>query len=144
MKKIFRFPINIYAGILLIFISLTAGGCGVWRDFTTYFNLYYNLNDLFSQAETIINDQKKSAFELEETPVSGNASTLLNQVIEKASKLLQYNSQSSFVDDALLIIGKSFFYMQNYQKALRKFDELITAQPDSKLVLEAEFWAAKT
>lgn len=144
MKKLFRFPISVYTGILLTFISLTGAGCGVWHDFTTYFNLYYNLSDLYSQAETAIKEQKRNLFDLEEVPISGNASALLNQVIEKSSKLLQFNAESSFVDNALFMLGKSFYYMQNYQKALRKFDELVIGQPNSSFLLEAEFWAAKT
>lgn len=144
MKKLFRFPIGIYSGIFLAFLGFSSSGCGVWGDFTTYFNLYYNLSDVYSQAEASLKEQKKGLFDLEEVAVSGNATTLFNQVIEKSSKLLQFNGESSFVDDALFMLGKSFYYMQNYQKALRKFDELLTAQPNSSLALEAEFWAAKT
>lgn len=144
MKKLFRFPTSVYTGILLAFISLTGAGCGVWHDFTTYFNLYYNLSDIYSQAETAVKEQKRNLFDLEEVPISGNAAALFNQVIEKSSKLLQFNHESSFVDNALLMLGKSFYYLQNYQKALRKFDELVMGQPNSDFVLEAEFWAAKT
>lgn len=144
MKKLFRFRISLNQAVILAFISITVSGCGVWRDFTTYFNLYYNLSDLYSQAEAAIKDQKKNLYDLDEITISSNASALLNQVVDKASKLLQFNGESSFVDDALLMLGKSFYYMQNYQKALKKFDELITAQPNSSLALEADFWGAKT
>jgi TolA-binding protein len=144
MKNLLRFQKGIYVGILIACISLTGAGCGVWRNFTTYFNLYYNLSDLYTQAEKAVKDQKRNIFDLEEIPISSNATALFNQVIEKSSKLLQFNAESSFVDDALLMLGKSFYYMQNYQKALRKFDELVVGQPNSSLVLEAEYWGAKT
>lgn len=144
MKKLFRFSIGNYIGLFLIALSLLAPGCGVWRDFTTYFNLYYNLSDIYSQAETAMKEQKKNLLDLEEPPIPSNATTLFNQVIEKSSNLLQFNGQSSYVDDALLMLGKAFYYMQNYQKASRKFDELISTQPNSKLVLEAELWSGKT
>jgi outer membrane protein assembly factor BamD (BamD/ComL family) len=65
-------------------------------------------------------------------------------VIEKLSKLLQFYNKSSFVDDALLMIGKAFYYQQDYIKAHRKFTELITTFPESDLVSDAMLWSGKT
>ena len=52
-------------------------------------------------------------------------------------------AQTSYVDDALLIIGKCFYYQRNYQKSQRKFEELLSTQPESEYVLEAELWIGK-
>ncbi|MCE1190367.1 MAG: hypothetical protein LWX56_14660 [Ignavibacteria bacterium] len=131
----------------LLYLSLLAfifAGCGLWEDFTTYFNLYYNASDLFSQAEQQIKDQRKDPFVKFDAPVPGSASQLLDKVIEKCSKILQFNAKSSLVDDALLMIGKAFYYQKNYIKANRKFQELISSKKDSPLILEARLWEAKT
>lgn len=131
--------------LLLFFLFLvTSHGCGIWYDFTTYFNLYYNAKDKFQEAETAIMLQRKNLLEFEDPNISGNVPQLLNQVIEKCSKILQFHEKSSYVDNALLILGKSFFYQKNYQKALRKFQELAVTYPESNLSLENDLWTAKT
>lgn len=127
-----------------ILFALILNSCGVWEDFTTYFNLYYNTKDKFMEAEKAIQQQRKNLFQFEDSNIPGNAAQLLNSVIEKSSKILQFHSSSSFVDDALLMLGKSFYYQKNYQKAIRKFQELIVTLPESELVLENELWIAKT
>jgi hypothetical protein len=42
------------------------------------------------------------------------------------------------------MLGKSFYYQKNYQKALRKFQELLVTLPESDLILENDLWIAKT
>jgi tetratricopeptide (TPR) repeat protein len=119
-------------------------GCGVWENFTTYFNLYYDTVDLFQQAEDAINQQKKEMFSVDEFALPPNANQLLVRVVEKCSQILQFHSQSSYVDDALLMLGKSFYYQANFQKASRELEELITKQPNSDLILETRLWLGKT
>lgn len=119
-------------------------GCGLWGDFTTYFNLYYNAKDLFTLAETEIYAQKRPIFSTIDLIVPGTSATNINKVIEKCSKILQYSSETVYIDEALLIIGKCFYYQRNYLKSQRKFQELIATQPESDLIPEAELWIAKT
>ncbi len=126
----------------LLFILLFSG-CSIWHNFTTYYNLYYNLSDLFEQAETAINAQNKGLFDIEDKRIPNNASQLLASVIEKSSKLLQFHSDTKYVDDALLILGKAFYYQGNYTRALRKFQELKATQPESDYLLEADLWIGK-
>lgn len=127
---------------LALFVLLQ--GCGIWVDFTTYFNLYYNAKDSFQEAELAIQQQRKNLLQLEEPNISGNVPQLLNKVIEKCSKILQFHENSSYVDNALLMLGKSFYYQKNYQKALRKFQELAITKSESNLILENDLWIAKT
>lgn len=134
LKRIVVFPV----------ILLTLNGCGVWENFTTYFNLYYNAKDTFQQAEESIQAQKTDVFDLGDPVLPGNARQLLVKVTEKCSKILQFHNESGYVDDALLMIGKSFYYQANYQKALRKFNELLATHPNSDLVLETNLWIGKT
>jgi TolA-binding protein len=119
-------------------------GCNVWYDFTTYFNLYYNANDLFEEAELAILEQRKDIYNINEPSIPNTANQTLNKVIEKCSKILQFNSESAFVDNALFMTGKAFYYQKLFPRAQRKFNELISKVPDSKLVPEAELWIAKT
>lgn len=137
-----NFPSSKY--FILLAVVLIFQGCGIWEDFTTYFNLYYNAKDNFLEAEAAIQQQRKNLLELEEPSISGNVPQLLNKVIEKCSRILQFHEKSSYVDNALLMLGKSFYYQKNYQKALRKFQELAVTRPESGLILENDLWIAKT
>ncbi|GAB4292295.1 MAG: hypothetical protein Kow0098_12100 [Ignavibacteriaceae bacterium] len=130
--------------LLIPLLFLFATGCSVWEDFTTYFNLYYNAKDLFTRAEESIYAQKRPLFTTQNLIVPGSANTQLTQVIDKCSSILQFNSESDYVDEALLMLGKCFYYQKNYLKALRKFQELLATQPESDLVLETQLWTAKT
>lgn len=136
-----RFIPGLFVAFLLL-VSLN--GCGIWRDFTTYFNLYYDAKDLFQSAEDAINAQRKDIFATEEPNAAGNVNQQLSKVIDKCSTILQFHSESAYVDDALLMLGKAFYYQRNYLKALRKFQELIATRPESDLILETELWIGKT
>lgn len=150
---------------LLLFLN----ACGVWTDFTTYFNTYFNARTLFDRTEEEILKLKKDPFEFREDikptqPPTGVVQTQrqqgqpqtqtqqisvtqikqdLTKVIEKCSKILQFYKESSYVDDALFMTGKSFYYQQEYASAQRKFLEL-AALPESEHHLENKLWLAKT
>jgi TolA-binding protein len=123
---------------------LGIGGCSVWNDFTTYFNLYYNTATLYEDAELEILSQKRDLFATEPLVIPGNAKTSLVKVVEKSSKILQFNATSSYVDEALMMLGKSFYYQGNYQKSKRKFEELLATDiDDDEIITEANLWIAK-
>jgi TolA-binding protein len=131
--------------ILSVFLSsIILSGCNVWYDFTTYFNVYYNAKDLYEEAELAILEQRKDIYNINEPSIPNTANQTLNKVIEKSSKILQFNSESSFVDNALFMTGKAFYYQKLFPRAQRKFNELISKVPESKLVPEAELWIART
>lgn len=125
-------------------LALFLYGCGVWGDFTTYFNLYYNTKHLFNEAESSIEKDRVDLFVRVEPQINPGDNQKLQKVIEKCSKILQFSGDSRYVDDALMILGKSFYYQQNYLKASREFEELLQTQPDSDLRLEARLWLGKS
>ena len=115
----------------------------------TYFNGYYNARILFNDAE----DEIKTAALLtrgKEIPaaqanqIPATAKQKFGQVIDKCSNILAFHPTSSLVDNALLLIGKSFFYQMEYLKAERKFAELLAQFPNSSLALEAQLWYARS
>ncbi|MBN1997153.1 tetratricopeptide repeat protein [candidate division KSB1 bacterium] len=64
--------------------------------------------------------------------------------IEKASKVLEFFPESKYVDDALLLLGKCFYYRREYSKALRKFEEILQLYPDSDIISTARLLMAET
>jgi TolA-binding protein len=139
----FKLQSKIKLPILLLFSAILFSGCSVWENFTTYFNLYYNASDLFEKAEKQIQSQEKDLFSTEPPKIPGTANADLVKVIEKCSDILQFNSESAYVEDALLMLGKAFYYQKNYQKSYRKFTEFINSFPESNSVLEAQLWIGK-
>ncbi|MFH1196778.1 MAG: hypothetical protein V1720_13835 [bacterium] len=125
--------------ILLLFLS----GCGIWTDFTTYFNAYFNASSAFDDGYEIVLTTKRDLFIYKEPALQSTAKTKFDAVIDKCSKILQFASESSYFDDALFLIGRAFYYEQDYLKALRKFQEL-DILPDSDLHLQNKLWIGKT
>ena len=134
---------QIKKNILLLILLIFTGGCGVWTNFTTYFNLYYNTKHLFDDAEKEILVQRSDLFSPTIPPLNTATEQKLQKVIEKCSNILQFKSDSKYVDDALLMLGKTFYYQQNYLKSERELNELLATQKDSDLRLEALLWLGK-
>jgi TolA-binding protein len=145
-KKIWLLPLLLAVGPL--------SGCFVFDFFSqryensvAYFNTYYNATRLFDDAVLEIQTTERSQRSKGLPPqkeISQTAKQKLTSVIEKCSKLLQYHPTSKWVDDALMLIGKSYYYMGEYMKADRKFAELIAQFPESERVLEARLWLGKS
>ncbi len=133
-------------GLLLSLLALA--GCSVGDFLGAYFNTYYNAQKAFSEAETeLLAQQDPKAIDkgyLAPFTVPSTAKTKFTAVIEKCSKLLQFHPESQFIDDALLMIGKSYYYQNDHQQAERKLRELIDQFPESDLVLEARLFLANT
>ena len=129
--------------VILLILLLLVGGCGVWNNFTTYFNLYYNTVHIFNQAEEDILSQRSDLFSRTVPPLNSSTQQKLQDVISKCSNILQFKSDSKYVDDALLMLGKTFYYQQNYLKSERELNELLETQKDSDLRLEAQLWLGK-
>lgn len=122
-------------------LSLLFVQCSVWDSVTAYFNTYYNAERLFNEAEGEVWAQADTRYTGRNwlpriDPPSGTR-TKFASVIEKCSKLLQYHQESNLVDDALLMIAKSYFYQGDFQQAERKCGELLDRYPNSGLIEES-------
>ena len=138
----FRYKLSRYIVPLLLLFILNS--CSVWENFTTYFNLYYNTSTLFDGAEAEILAQQRDLFSNDPLIVPGSAKNALVKVVEKCSNLLQFNPNSAYVGEALIMLGKSFYYQNNYQKSKRKFEEFLATKPDDdEKVTETNLWIAK-
>lgn len=106
-------------------ILLLLNGCA-------YFNTFYNAEHYYESGVQPLED-------------GGSVNkALLDKSIEKSSKILQFHPKSKYVDDALLLIGKSYMYTGEYTKAIRKFSELIDYFPNSEYFEECMFYMGKT
>ncbi len=120
-----------------------------YENTVSYFNAYYNASRLFSDAEEEIRTAQLAARGKEAqygniAPIPSTARQKLNLVIDKCSNILAFHPEGTLVDDALFLIGKSFFYQADYVRAERKFTEMLVRYPNSNLALEAQMWLAST
>lgn len=141
---------------VLAFVVLFLQGCGIasyvgdfisrtYDNTVAYFNIYYNASRIFSEAEQelAVAERVNRAKGLPSLAQTGAPTTIkqkFNVVIDKCSNILAFHQESALVDDALFLIGKSYFYQGEYVKAERKFAELIAQYPTSNVRLEADLW----
>lgn len=116
------------AAVVLLAILVCGVGCA-------YYNTFYNAKRLYREAQ--------------ETPrpkdgaVSRAVQDKYDEVIKKCEQLIETYPTSKHVDDAILLIGKCLYEMEEYDDALAKFAELNESFPDSKLNREAVLYKAK-
>ncbi len=113
---------RLFAVVLVLLIS----GCA-------YFNTFYNAKRYYRAAQ---NETRKNMNEALTQAESSN----YDKAIEKSLKLLDEYPESRYVDDALLLLGKSYFYKKEYNKSLEYLNYLHQSFPQSKLNSEARLW----
>lgn len=142
-------------GLLLALATLVfVTGCGKtsfvgrrFDNFTAYYNTFYNAQHAFETGVKALEKQDQPIdrdryLPLFTSPSSSAAGKEFENAIKKSADVLRSHPTSRWVDDALLLIGKSYYYQRNYVGAIQKFNEVI--QLASPLEDEARFWLART
>ena len=121
-----------------------------FNNFSAYYNKFYNAEQSYKQGVKTIEER------LADQPIDrdvfisvfGRNDQLTGQqqpfedAVSKSADVVREHPSSKWVDDAILIIGKAWFYTLNYVGAEEKFKELL--ELDSPLRDEANFWLART
>ncbi len=140
--------------LYVLLLLLVSAGCGSgsflghrYDNFKAYYNTFYNAKKSFdrgikslARSDDPINRQLY--LPIFTTPDQASRSKDFANAIKKSADLLRDHPESKWVDDALLLIGKSYFYQKNYVGAEQKFQEVIDR--GSKLQDESHFWMART
>lgn len=141
-----------FSGILLLLFVLS--GCGQtsfvgkqFDNFTAYYNKFFNARKAFESGVKSLESRdtridRNRYLPLFTNPDAGGASTDFQDTIKKSADVLREHPNSKWVDDALLLIGKSYFYQRNYVGAEQKFLEVVALK--TALEDEARFWLART
>lgn len=94
-----------------------------------YFNTFYNAQNNFRQGKKlIIHDTLKVDSEF------------FDKTIEKTTSVIVKYPGSRYVDDALYMMGASYYYKGDYRRALEKLDFLIVNYADSKFYDDALYY----
>lgn len=120
------------------------------ENFTAYFNTFFRSNEDYQDAfdeyrASLISNYNRRLDSLGVSlPVSGTVKEKLDKSIERASKIIQFHKFSKYIDDAVLIIGKSYFIEADYYKAERTFKEFLSKFSSSVLADEAILYLGRT
>jgi TolA-binding protein len=116
-----------YFVIIIVLLCLTQ---------CAYYNIFYNAKQHYKKAQ---NETKKNR-----TGKVGNSEkNSYQKAIEKASKMIEEYPTSKYVYDAHSMIGRSYYYQQEYLKTIRKFLDIQKMYDDIKIKAEAYLWLAK-
>jgi len=124
MRLIFKIY---FIAALLFFIN----GCA-------YYNIFFNAEESYRLArEKHINEKSGK--------LPAEAKNNYNRAIQKSWKLLDfYGDSSAYADDALILIGKSHYFLAEYIKAERVFQQFLLKFKTSEFVSEAKLYLART
>jgi tetratricopeptide (TPR) repeat protein len=159
--KIFSFAGYFFVLMAIVVIS----GCSTkkntfirraYHNLTSHYNVYWNgmdnmrqgkkdfeagLTDNFSLIIPVYNFGDKAS--------SGKISQYADIAIKKASKTIQKHSMVfnrkeyvKWIDDSYLLIGKAYFYKQDYPMARRTFEFVIKTYNTNDIKYEAMLWQA--
>jgi cellulose synthase operon protein C len=142
------------SALLLILVTLPLlAGCSAifgqrYGNFTAYYNTFYNAQRAFEREErTILRAdppvERERFLPLFPRPAQAARGQELETAIRKAADVLRDHPSSKWVDDALLLIGKAYFYQGNYDAAAQKFRELLALEGD-RLTDEAYLWLGRS
>lgn len=113
------------------------------ESFSTYFNKFFTANEDFDEAmkeyktSTLVNFNRRLDSINILTPVLQSTKDKFTKVIERCSKIIQYNKNTKYVDDAVLLIGLSYFYSNDFIQAERKFNEFLSKLSKSEIADDA-------
>jgi len=103
-----------------------------------YYNTFFNAQKRYSEALKKQNSSKNKT-------VSGDVKKNYREAIKKCWNLIDvYSDSSDWADDALLLIAKSHYNLQEYKKSQRVLEQFLLKYGQSPLVPEAKLWLAKT
>ncbi|WP_143815344.1 tetratricopeptide repeat protein [Longibacter salinarum] len=117
-------------------------------NFTAYYNTYYNAEKSFEEGVEAVQDRRRSEpvditvyLPLFLEAQNGNAEAF-ETAIEKSADVLREHPNSKWVDESLMLIGKSYYFQQNYVGAEQKFREV--QDLGGELEEQARFWLVRT
>jgi TolA-binding protein len=108
---------------ILLFTGLFAG--------CAYFNTFYNAQQYY-----------REGIRLKEQGDAGQAKPKFDKAIEKSAMVISRYPKSRWVDNALFLIGRSYFEKGEYSRAVKSFEQLALVFPKSKFIPEARLFQA--
>jgi TolA-binding protein len=115
-------------GALILCAAVLSTSCA-------YFNTFYHAKKYYAKAQEA---QQKSRSD----KLSPEAAANYDKAIEKCAKVIMQHGGGwrAGIDEALFLMGASYYGKKEYETAIKKFDELVFNYPESDHVPEALFY----
>jgi tetratricopeptide (TPR) repeat protein len=118
-----------------------------WSNFNAYYNTFYNAelyykrgyDKVMNRLDPINPEQPIRIFKRPNTMLD----TDFENAILKGADVLRDFSDSKWVDDALLLIGKSYYFQGQYFSADMKFQELLAATNSTAMMQQGVIWRGR-
>jgi len=118
---------------------------------TSYFNGYYNANEILKATTSLIDEQYEypggGLFDIyyigTEDQVK-NYESDFDKIIEKNDIVIYKHPNGGFADDCRFMNGQSHYYKKDYRKAMENFDFVLENFPKSKILPKTYLWKAMT
>lgn len=139
--------------LLILLCAIFYSGCGqalksTWGDFRAYYNTYYNAKESYRAGLAKVQEQPFTIepgelVRIHHAPVQAGNSDF-QEAIDKGAKVLRKFPDTKWVDDAVLLIGKSYYYRLEFYPAQQKFEELREATTSPEMEQLAIIWKGRT
>lgn len=130
----------------------------VYHNLTAHYNAYWNGNESLEEGEremdNIIEDNYYEilpVYNYGKKQQAQNLNPQMDRAIEKASKVIKLHSMRfrnkehvQWIDDSYMLMGKAYFYKQEYISARRTFEYIVQNFPEEPIRFNAMLWIAKT
>lgn len=133
----------------LIFLSGCSSGFKQrWTNFRSYYNTFFNANQSYERGFRVQIEQQRDINP--EIPVRIHpkavraAAKEFQNAIDKSADLLRKYPDSKWSDDAVFLIGRSYFFQQELFSALEKFTELYRLSESRNLKQQAIYWRGRS
>lgn len=119
-----------------------------WNNFRAYYNTHYNAKKSFRaglkqiERQPVTIDPDGPARVHREPDEAGKE--YFAETIDREARLLRKFPDSKWADDALFLIGKSYYYRKEFYLALQKFEELYALNPGPELSQQSVIWKGRT
>jgi tetratricopeptide (TPR) repeat protein len=138
--------------VLWVLLLLLITGCSTglnqrWVDFNAYYNTYYNAKLSYNKGVRLMENQTVTIntarpIRVHRTPVRAGQADF-DRAIEKAADVLRNHEDSKWIDDALELIGKSYFQLSQFFSAEQKFNEIFAASANPQVRQRAVLWKGR-
>lgn len=129
----------------------------VYHNLTAHYNAYFNGKEALKESVVELGKKNKDdfteilpVFELGTKADAQSVYNLLDRSLEKGSIVVQKHSiyikgveYVKWIDDGYLLIGKSYYYKQEYDLAMQTFNFVLNRFKNSSIKYEATIWKSR-
>lgn len=118
-----------------------------WVNFNSYYNTFYNAKQSYDRGYRQFENQvdrinPEQPIRIHRAPVrTGRAD--FEDAIERGTDVLINFPESKYVDDAVALIGRSYYFLENFFNAEQKFIELASITESEDKLQQSVIWRAR-